>query len=68
MVFHLAWFAEKIENIGGLHRCELLADLAISTLMELLQKVGIALNPTHQVSTCYHWFNFHTCGLKVIYL
>ena len=49
------WFAEKIDNIGGLHRCEFLAVLAVSALTELLQKVGISLNPTHQVGTCHHW-------------
>ena len=48
------WFAEKIENIGSLHRSKLLAVLAVSAFMELLQKVGIATNPTHQMSTCHH--------------
>lgn len=45
------WFAEKIDNIGNLHRCEF---LAVSALTELLQKLGIATNPTHQMSTCHH--------------
>ena len=48
------WFAEKIDNIGNLHRCEFLAVLAVSAFMKLLQKVGIATNPTHQMSTCHH--------------
>ena len=45
------WFVEKIDNIGNLHRCEFLAVLAVSAFMKLLQKVGIATNPTHQMST-----------------
>ena len=48
------WFAEKIDNIGNLHRCEFLAVLVVSAFMKLLQKVGIATNPTHQMSTCHH--------------
>ena len=48
------WFAEKIDNIGNLHRCEFLAVLVLSAFMKLLQKVGIATNPTHQMSTCHH--------------
>lgn len=48
------WFAEKIDNIGGLHRSEFLAVLAVSALTELLQKIGISLNPTHLMSTCHH--------------
>ena len=48
------WFAEKIDNIGGLHRSEFLAVLAVSALTELLQKIGISQNPTHQMSTCHH--------------
>ena len=48
------WLAEKIDNIGNLHRCEFLAVLVLSAFMKLLQKVGIATNPTHQMSTCHH--------------
>ncbi len=46
---------EEVENVGDLHRGELLAVLAVTGGGELLEKVGDALDPSHQVSTGYCW-------------
>ena len=46
---------EKVENVGDLHRGELLAVLAVTGGGELLEKVGDALDPSHQVGTGYCW-------------
>jgi hypothetical protein len=47
--------AEEVEDVGDLHRGELLAVLAVTGGGELLEKVGDALDPSHQVSTGYCW-------------
>lgn len=39
---------EEVENVGDLHRGELLAVLAVTGGGELLEKVGDALDPSHQ--------------------
>jgi hypothetical protein len=44
-------FTEEVEDVGDLHRGELLAVLAVTGGGELLEKVGDALDPSHQVST-----------------
>ena len=46
---------EEVEDVGDLHRGELLAVLAVTGGGELLEKVGDALDPSHQVSTGYRW-------------
>ena len=46
---------EEVEDVGDLHRGELLAVLAVTGGGELLEKVGDALDPSHQVSTGYCW-------------
>ena len=48
-------FTEEVEDVGDLHRGELLAVLAVTGGGELLEKVGDALDPSHQVSTGYCW-------------
>ena len=48
-------FTEEVEDVGDLHRGELLAVLAVTGGGELLEKVGDALDPSHQVSTGYRW-------------
>jgi len=47
--------AQKEEETRYLHGCELLASPTVSCLPEFPQKVGIALNPTLEVSTCHGW-------------
>ena len=49
------WLAQEVEDMGYLHRGEVLVMLAVSALVELLQEVGIALYPSHQMSTCHRW-------------
>ena len=49
------WFTEEVDDVGDLHRGELLAVLAVTGGGELLEKVGDALDPSHQVSTGYCW-------------
>ena len=49
------WLTEEVEDVGDLHRGELLAVLAVTGGGELLEKVGDALDPSHQVSTGYRW-------------
>ena len=39
---------EEVEDVGDLHRGELLAVLAVTGGGELLEKVGDALDPSHQ--------------------
>ena len=46
---------EEVDDVGDLHRGELLAVLAVTGGGELLEKVGDALDPSHQVSTGYCW-------------
>lgn len=48
-------FTEEVEDVGDLHRGEFLAVLAVTGGGELLEKVGDALDPSHQVSTGYCW-------------